>query len=171
MKTQARWLLCIAVVLLCATAAVAEKTTTRLSIVPQGKTLDPADTQAPTITLISPEVKRGVKLETAGESVTVAGRAEDASGVASVVVNGQAAALDEDGNFSADILLKVGENSIVVTATDIYKNTAAERFTIVRKAGQAVSAAGARKQPAAGGDIAIAGNRQGLRPGHRDQQL
>ena len=119
MKRRACWFLFMVVVLLCATVAVAEKTTTRLSIVPQGKTSGPADTQAPAIAITSPEVRRGVKIEAAGESVTIAGRAEDASGIASVVVNGQAAALDEDGNFSADILLKVGENAIVVAATDI----------------------------------------------------
>jgi uncharacterized caspase-like protein len=42
------------------------------------------------------------------------------------------ARLDAAGNFSAAILLKVGENKITITAIDIYGNKATEDFTLQR---------------------------------------
>lgn len=94
------------------------------------------DSTPPVILITSPKVSRGVKLVATDASITVIGKATDESGVATVTVNGETAALDENGNFSAEVLLKVGENRIVVAATDIRKNSATETFTLVREAGQ-----------------------------------
>jgi quinol monooxygenase YgiN len=104
------------------------------------------DKTPPVITLISPEVKRGVKITSPGESLLVTGIATNQSGVASVTVNGQPAALDENGNFSAELLLKPGLNKISVTAVDIYKNSATENFSVTRASGKVASAA--KKDPA-----------------------
>lgn len=101
------------------------------------------DTMPPVITLTSPQVARGVKVVAQEESITVSGRATDESGVASVTVNDEKAGLDENGNFSADVLLKVGENRITITAMDTRKNLATESFTIHR---EAVKIAKARTQ-------------------------
>ena len=70
--------------------------------------------------------------------------------MATVTVNEETAALDENGNFSAEVLLKVGENRIVVAATNIHKNTATETFTLVREAGQVAKTNPKANQPAAG---------------------
>jgi hypothetical protein len=92
-----------------------------------------SDTMPPAITITSPEVKRGVNIVSKSSSVTVIGIATAESGMAWVTVNGEEAVLDEKGNFTANILLKLGENRIVVTAMDVRKNQNTERFTIVRK--------------------------------------
>jgi hypothetical protein len=118
-------------------AAFAAKATQRVSLVPAEQAASTTDSTPPSITITSPAVKRGVKLVASETSLTVTGRASDASGVASVTVNGQLAALDESGNFSAELLLKPGENQIAVVATDIYRNSASEKFAISREAGQA----------------------------------
>ena len=120
-----------------AVTAMAERASRRISLVPADQAAAAADTTPPAITITSPEVKRGVKLVSRETAVTVTGRAADAGGVSSVVINNQPAALDEQGNFSLELLLKPGDNRITVTATDIYKNSATEKFTISREAGPA----------------------------------
>jgi membrane-associated protease RseP (regulator of RpoE activity) len=107
------------------------------------------DSTPPVILITSPDVFRGVKLTAKDASITVIGTATDASGVATVTVNGETAVLDANGNFSAEVLLKVGENRIVVAATDIRKNSATETFTVVREAGQVAKAKPKATQPAA----------------------
>jgi len=126
------------ILLICsASATFAARASGRVSLVPAEQAATAIDTIPPAITLTSPQVKRGVKLVANETTITVTGKATDASGVASVTVNGQAAALDENGNFSAELLLKPGENQITVAATDIYRNSAGEKFTISREVGQA----------------------------------
>lgn len=106
------------------------------------------DTKPPRITITSPQVKRGIRITAKEESLTVKGYAEDESGVAWITVNDQKAALDEKGNFAAEILLKVGENEINVEAMDIYKNHASRRFTIARHAEKMEEAPKAKVRPA-----------------------
>lgn len=105
---------------------------------PQPLPLAPAaaaikDTTPPTIVVISPKVQRGLSVSMKKGRVTVIGTASDESGVAEVLVNGRTATLDERGGFSAEALLKVGENQIVITATDVRGNSATDRFTLVRE--------------------------------------
>jgi Caspase domain/Thioredoxin-like domain/Glucodextranase, domain B len=114
-----------------------------------------AKAEPPRITIISPEVRRGVQVVAREVSLTVAGKAEDGSGVATVVVNGQQARLDESGDFSADILLKPGENRITVVATNVNRLEATERFTVVREAAEAAVAP--RPAKPAGGPTATGG--------------
>lgn len=111
----------------------------RPAAIPKEKPLEVAkpsrrDNNPPKINVTSPKVTRGIKITAREESLTVRGYAEDESGVAWITVNDQAAALDEKGNFAAEILLKVGENEINVEAMDIYRNQASRRFSIVRHA-------------------------------------
>lgn len=110
-------------------SAMAARSTSKISVIPSTA----SDTQAPVITIFSPATTRGLKAIVKESKVTVAGRATDASGVASVVVNGVTARLNAQGDFSADLLLKPGENQIVVTALDTLGNSANERFTLKRQ--------------------------------------
>jgi hypothetical protein len=119
--------------------SLAARSTSKLDVKPQTAAAQP-DTTAPVITITAPETKRGVKLVAKTSGITVTGRASDDSGVASVTVNGTAAQLDEQGNFSADLLLKPGENRITVVALDTGGNRGTETFTINRQ-GDAVAAA------------------------------
>jgi len=90
------------------------------------------DTVPPSIRITAPQVSRGIGVRVDTSKVTVTGQADDASGVNDVTVQNMPARLDEAGNFSAEILLKVGENKITVTAIDIYGNRATEDFTLQR---------------------------------------
>lgn len=94
------------------------------------------DKSAPSITITYPEVKRGLKVTAKSASITVTGIATGASGIAEVIINGQSSILDENGNFSApEVLLKVGDNRITVTALGVNKQRTTETFIIAREGG------------------------------------
>lgn len=91
------------------------------------------DTTPPVITILEPEVTRGMKAAIKEKSMLVRGRATDESGVFDVTVNDDEARISETGEFEAEIKLKVGENTITVRATDIKNNVAEQHFTILRE--------------------------------------
>jgi hypothetical protein len=64
----------------------------------------------------------------------------DDSGVAIVEVNGKEATLDPKGNFTANILLAHGSNSIQIVAIDKYENQAIKTIVLTREQGQTASA-------------------------------
>jgi hypothetical protein len=100
---------------------------------PIKKPLKPKDTSPPKITVKSPEIGKEIKVAAKTSRITVLGKATDESGIAEIVVNEEIAKLDEEGNFSANVLLKVGENEINVTAVDIYQNQSTQSFKIYRE--------------------------------------
>ena len=108
-------------------------------VTPIKKPVKPKDTSPPKIAIKSPEIGKEIKVPTKTSRITVLGKTTDESGVAEVVVNEEIAKLDEGGNFSADVLLKVGENEINVTAVDIYHNQTTQSFKIHRE-GQKIAA-------------------------------
>jgi hypothetical protein len=65
--------------------------------------------------------------------VNIIGQATAPDGVVEVKVNGRTAERSADGTFAVEILLKVGENVIHVTARDINGNEGQETFTIFRE--------------------------------------
>lgn len=143
----------LAVCLLCLCMAAVSHAATikgKISIQPKGSAAA-ADTAGPEITLTRPEVTRGLAVVAREESLMVEGRAVDPGGVASVEVNDRKAGLESDGRFVADILLKLGENQITVTATDVHRNSTTERFAVTREKDQSVKAAKAPPGPAAEG--------------------
>ena len=92
------------------------------------------DQTPPTIELISPLLTRGLSVIKIPETKTrIAGRAIDASGISEVTVRGIPASLDSEGNFVAEIGLKIGNNPITIVATDIYGNRATKEFTLKRE--------------------------------------
>ena len=106
---------------------------------PVRKSVKPKDTSPPKITITSPETGKEIKVSAKTSRITVVGKAKDKSGVAEVVVNEEIAKLDEEGNFSADVLLKVGENEIHITAVDVYQNQSTQAFRVYRE-GQKIAA-------------------------------
>ena len=110
--------------------AHAARSSSKVSIAPQSTQ---TDIQPPAITIISPDIKRSLKAVVKEAQLTVIGQATDISGVASVTVNGIVARLNAQGNFSADLLLKPGENQITVVALDTLGNKGTERFTLQRQ--------------------------------------
>jgi carboxyl-terminal processing protease len=88
----------------------------------------------PVITIILPDVQRSLKVVQKTSSVMITGTATVEGGLASVSVNGKQAAFDEKGNFSAEALLKVGDNKITVTALATRGTRETKVFTITRPA-------------------------------------
>lgn len=91
------------------------------------------ETSPPSINIKTPSVSRGVNVVGKKSSISVTGVASSKSGISIVYINGQETGLDENGNFWSDVLLKVGENTITVTATGVNKITKTETFTVVRE--------------------------------------
>jgi hypothetical protein len=104
------------------------------TVKPKPQARPPSDTTPPTITM-----QRGISVISTARH-TVYGQASDSSGVAVVEVGGREAALDADGNFSLDVLLKPGSNQITITATDTKFNAASKTITVNRDAAQVAQA-------------------------------
>ena len=94
------------------------------------------DNIPPEITITYPNVSRGFKPVEQNKQITIQGNAKDASGIFEILVNGQEAYIDAQGNFTKNVLLAVGDNSFTVAATDLKQNTSTKTFTIERKTQQ-----------------------------------
>ncbi|MCP4749466.1 MAG: hypothetical protein GY866_01100 [Proteobacteria bacterium] len=100
---------------------------------PTFKTASVLDRTAPKIEITSPDnASRGFGIVEKNSGIRVAGKATDGSGVAEVTINGVVAGLDRDGRFEGDVFLRIGENRIEVTATDIHANQATRTIQILR---------------------------------------
>ncbi|TRZ51414.1 caspase family protein [bacterium] len=86
-----------------------------------------------TISITSPEIDRGLRVIEKSANLTIAGNAKGGSGISEILVNGQQAALDDQGHFSAEVLLKPGENQITVSATDTQRKSNTRTFSITRE--------------------------------------
>lgn len=116
----------------------------RLSILPEKQAIpvQVIDSTPPSIAITTPDLQRSLKTVAKSSGFTVIGKATDTSGLADITVNGKTAVIDEQGNFSADILLRIGENTITVTAMDTFGNKAVKTFTVIRPAEGKVAVAG-----------------------------
>lgn len=103
----------------------------------KSKRIESEDTTPPEIAISSPIVSRGLKVVQATGNLTIMGTATDASGIASVTINGIETPVDGEGNFSSSTTLKPGDNSFVVVAKDKANNSASFNFAIVRSQGVA----------------------------------
>ncbi len=86
----------------------------------------------PKIYITSPEVTRGLKVVQSSNVLHVAGIAKDPSGIFSVVVNDVAAAVDANGNFTADIPMAIGDNPLMVVAMNNNMKKGNYVFHVVR---------------------------------------
>jgi hypothetical protein len=94
------------------------------------------DNDAPEIIFYTPRTdKDNDYLTVSNETklITVAGNVKDQSGVYEVLVNGRDATLSGTGDFSQDVLLKIGENQVTVQATDIESNYVSKSFVVKRE--------------------------------------
>ncbi|HVW96771.1 MAG TPA: caspase family protein [Mucilaginibacter sp.] len=90
------------------------------------------DITPPEIFITSPEVTRGLKVVQSSDVLHVAGIAKDPSGIFSVVVNGIQATVDKNGSFTVDVPMAIGENPLLVVATDNNMNKSQNRFSVTR---------------------------------------
>ncbi|MCD4772471.1 MAG: caspase family protein [Bacteroidales bacterium] len=94
------------------------------------------DNLPPEITITYPDVTRGFKVLEQNKKITIQGKVTDAGGIYEVLISGQEAYVDSQGNFSKTVFLAFGENLITVSATDLKQNTSTKDFTIERKSNQ-----------------------------------
>jgi hypothetical protein len=109
------------------------------------------------------------KVENAQSRVIVIGKATG-DGVAEVAVNGKKAELGADGTFAAETVLKVGENTIHVTALNIYGKVGEKTFTITRQSAQLAASLPPRTSPPTESTIEIL-SPEGLRVGARETRI
>lgn len=91
-----------------------------------------ADRTPPEIVITSHEASRGIGIVEKKKKTTISGKAVDPSGIVEVIVDGQQAYVDESGNFQASVLLKYGDNRILISAMDRFENVATRQLTITR---------------------------------------
>ena len=92
------------------------------------------DQAPPTISLLAPDVTAENSVFRVDTYQTfIRGRVSDDSGVATVLVNGKRARVDEGGSFARKVKLALGTNAMTVQAEDIHGNVAERTFTIVRE--------------------------------------
>ncbi len=108
------------------------------------------DQNLPRITITYPYVTRDISMAYRKSGITVIGLVKSKNDLADVLINGRPADLDDKGNFSGDVLLKVGKNDITVTAIDVFKNKATKRFVINRVSGKIAVAKKESPAPEAG---------------------
>lgn len=101
------------------------------------------DRNPPKISITSPNLAetRGVGVVRMDENVTIAGLAQDESGVKEVIVNGNNAQLRPNGEFDVQLPLGQGKNQITVVALDLKGNKAEQSFMIERPIKETVAAA------------------------------
>jgi hypothetical protein len=110
------------------------------------------DRTPPTITITEPSRQRGMKVASQEKIVTVKGNAKDKSGIFSVTINNVEADVSPNGDFSSQVKLAVGDNTITVKAVDMENNVATEEFVVERTG---VVAAAPKKRGRDGTDYAI----------------
>lgn len=98
----------------------------------QNRTNKVTDNSAPIISITSPNVNRGFSIVKNAKSTTIKGHVSDDSKIYEVLINGQEAYVDANGNFTKNVILGVGNNSFTVKATDVKMNSSTKTFTIRR---------------------------------------
>jgi hypothetical protein len=92
------------------------------------------DKQPPNIMIIQPSDTRGLQVKQDKKIVKVIGKVTDESQLFEVSANGISANVDAEGNFAVDVPLGIGENNILVSATDIKMNKGRYEFVVKRAA-------------------------------------
>jgi uncharacterized caspase-like protein len=95
-----------------------------------------------------------MKLESTEKTILVKGKATDPTGIYEVSINGVEANLTPTGDFSAQIKLAVGDNTVSVKAVDTRNNVAEQSFVMTR---DAVEKAEDASTPSAANDSTLRG--------------
>ena len=114
------------------------------------------DRVPPEITILYPKTTRGIQTVREETGILIEGVVRDASPLMWVRINGESIAFDSSGRFSKNWFLSIGSNTLKITASDIYLNTAETSLAIDKEitappkmsAGNPAGlAAGAKKAP------------------------
>ena len=107
-----------------------EKSYLKLNIKQKKEVVDILDTICPELKIISPDITEGTKFVSTLPEINLIGRAIDASGIASVIINSEISEITETGMFSRRLFLEPGENLIPVIVLDKKYNSLERRFLI-----------------------------------------
>lgn len=102
------------------------------------------DRSAPRVELLQPQIRhgssaaspqarpllRGFSVVRKADPLTVSGRVTDDTGVAQLLVNGREVLVESGGQFSTQVPLVSGENTLHIRAIDTYNNVSDITFTI-----------------------------------------
>lgn len=90
--------------------------------------------EPPVIVITEPnvELKRGFKIVKT-KKIKVKGKATDKDGIYEVKINGTDAYISQDGTFTADVPLGIGNNELVVEARDTKQAASTKTFVIKRQ--------------------------------------
>ena len=99
----------------------------------------PSPNSGTVISITEPAVTRGIKIISKKDLITVKGTAVDVSGVIEVTVNNRQATLNPNGEFSIQTNLELGENKLIVKATNTSKAIKTDTFTVVRNAEEIIA--------------------------------
>ena len=86
----------------------------------------------PEVVITEPIVERGFKIVKT-KKILVKGKATDKDGIYEIKINGVDAIIKETGEFTAEVPLKIGDNDLVVKATDLKMASSTKTFSIKRK--------------------------------------
>jgi len=92
-----------------------------------------SDVTDPEIVIFEPSVSRGMKIVEAKKELTVRGKAIDPSGIYEVSINGLDAIINQAGEFHQTVKLAIGDNNILVKASDTRNNTSSYSFVVNRE--------------------------------------
>jgi hypothetical protein len=97
------------------------------------KIITPIDDKGPEITITEPAVSRGLKVVRKKDVLDVKGKVTDRSGILNLTVNNREVALLPNNNFSVKLYLGLGDNTIIVRATDNKFNVTVDTFYVTRE--------------------------------------
>jgi len=100
------------------------------------RALSVVDDKAPEISILAPAMvntKIFQPIPNNVSQISLVGRAIDPGGISKVIVNDQEAVVSASGDFKAVVNLKVGDNDIYISATDLSRNSLTMSYFIFRE--------------------------------------
>ena len=97
------------------------------------KIITPVDDEGPKITILEPPVSRGLRIVRKTDVLNVKGIVTDRSGTLNLQVNNRDVSIQPNKEFNTKLFLGIGNNTIIVKATDNKYNVTIDTFYVERK--------------------------------------
>ncbi len=97
------------------------------------KIITPVDDEGPKITILEPPVSRGLRIVRKTDVLNVKGIITDRSGTLNLQVNNRDVSIQPNKEFNTKLFLGIGNNTIIVKATDNKYNVTIDTFYVERK--------------------------------------
>jgi len=91
------------------------------------------DNKPPQFMFYEPLLQKGKPAVVNSEEISLKGNVKDENGIFEITVNGMYASMDEKGDFSSDVYLVEGSNTVFLRAVDKYNNAIEDNFQIIYK--------------------------------------